>query len=470
MIKLLRWGVLLFPAALFFSYHPVISIGSSESMNIELSLALIYLVLFDVLAFVTLVREKRFARIFDHWKFLILPIFVTMSVFWSSNLVRGLLTAVMMWAVYFAVMAMVVLKDEIFYKGFSKRFLKWFFGASLVACAWCFVQCILDIAGVSSDCSLLCRGCVSGMFGFPHPNGFAVEPQFMGNLLLAPTIVGMVLVAACPSDTLRAALAKSSCSAEHVATKTIPLWKYVLTFVLMATVFLTFSRGAIYAMGVAAIFLTIYELVKKKNKHVFVLWPVMIVAFLFTLNLQGVMAEVGPTSDNYLTGVTKVLNQLSLGVIDVKVEKPVAESPASDVIFVNNEPMFDGYVEQSTNIRMSLTGSALKVWKKDFSTILFGVGIGGAGEALYAAGETGSPKEIVQNEYASLLLEIGAVGVLLTIMLVLSILKLVVRLDNSVTILSLMVAFMVTLFFFSGLPNALHIYLMPVMLSFYKKH
>ena len=223
-------------------------------------------------------------------------------------------------------------------------------------------------------------------------------------------------------------------------------------------------------MGVAAIFLTIYELVKMKNKHVFVLWPVMIVAFLFTLNLQGVMAEVGPTSDNYLTGVTKVLNQLSLGVIDIKVEKPVAESPASDVIFVNNEPMFDGYVEQSTNIRMSLTGSALKVWKKDFSTILFGVGVGGAGEALYAAGETGSPKEIVQNEYASLLLEIGVVGVLLTIMLVLSILKLVVKLDNSVTILSLMVAFMVTLFFFSGLPNALHIYLMPVMLSFYKKH
>jgi len=449
MIKLLKWGVLLFPAALFFSYHPVISIGSSESMNVELSLALIYLALFDVVSFVALVREKRFAQIFKQWKFLLFPIFATMSVFWSSNLMRGALTVVMLWAVYFAIMATVTLKDLLFEKGFSKRFYRWFFGASLVACGWCFLQCILDVAGVGPDCTLLCRGCVNGMFGFPHPNGFAVEPQFMGNLLLAPTIVSLCL------------LVKNKTNVKY----------YALSFVLMATVFLTFSRGAIYAMGVAAIFLTVYEMVKKKNRHVLVLWPVMVVAFAFTLNLQGVMAEVGPTSDNYLTGVTKVLNQLSLGVINIKVDKPAAEVETEpSEIMANTDPMFDGYVEQSTNVRMSLTNSALKVWRRDATTILFGVGLGGAGEALYAAGETGSPKEIVQNEYASLLLEIGVIGVLLVLMTVLAILKLVVKLDGSAMILSLIIAYAVTLFFFSGLPNALHIYIMPVMLSFYKKH
>ena len=439
--KILRGMVLVFPAVLYFSYYPVIALGFSESMNFELSLPLIYLVFFDVILLVALVREKMFVRMFDKWQFLVLPIFVTASVFWSSNLVRGMLTAATMWAVYFAIMGMVVLREKIMYKGFSRKFLKWFFGASLLACVWCFLQCLLDILGVSRDCTLLCQGCVSQMFGFPHPNGFAVEPQFMGNLLLAPTVVGMVLI----------------------ATKTTSLWRYALTFVLMATVFLTFSRGAIYAMVVAAVFLTIYYIVRTKKWHVMVLWPVMMVAFLFTLNLQGVMAELGPTNDNYMSGAAKVLNHLSLGVADLKVEKP-SDSPADG----GNEAVFDGYVEESTNVRMGLTNSALKVWRKDFTTMMFGVGIGGAGEAMYAAGETGSPKEIVQNEYASLLLEIGAVGVIIVVVTMLMVLKIALKLDNAGMILTLLVAYSVTLFFFSGLPNAIHIYLMPVMLGLVK--
>ncbi len=439
--KLLRGMILGLPAALFLSYYPVISLGNGDSMNFELSIAVIYLVIFDAVMFFALVQKKRFARLFDRWQFLILPIFVTASALWSGHFVRGVLTTGMMWAVYFAIMAIVVLRDEIFVDGFSKRFLKWFFGASLVASAWCIAQCVMDMLGVPSDCTLLCRGCVSRMFGFPHPNGFAIEPQFMGNLLLAPTIVAGV-----------------------IWTEKKKPYLLLLFFVFLSTLFLTFSRGAIYAFVLALIFMTIYYIVKKKSMLVWILWPVALVVFLFTLNAQGLMSEFGPMNETYVGGISKVINHLSLGVIDLKVEKPAtSDTEAKD------EAVFDGYVEESTNTRVGLTNSALKVWRKDFVTTMFGVGIGGAGEALYKAGEIDTPKEIVQNEYASLILEIGLVGVAIAIVTMIMALKIVLKLENSGMILTLIVAYLATLFFFSGLPNALHIYLLPVIFSVIKK-
>lgn len=92
---------------------------------------------------------------------------------------------------------------------------------------------------------------------------------------------------------------------------------------------------------------------------------------------------------------------------------------------------------------------------------MLGVGIGGAGQAMYDAGLTGSPKEIVQNEYASLLLETGIVGVIIVIIVVLMILKNIRKNPVSIIILSLMVSYGVSLMFFSGMVNALQIYLLP---------
>ena len=125
--------------------------------------------------------------------------------------------------------------------------------------------------------------------------------------------------------------------------------------------------------------------------------------------------------------------------------------------------MFDGYVAESTDTRLRLTGAAIEVWHGNFTTVMFGVGLGGAGTALYNAGLSPAPKEIVQNEYASLLLETGVVGIVLAgvlvVMVVMSIWK---RGDRG--ILMLVLAYGVTLFFFSGLPNALQIYLIPAVL------
>ena len=135
------------------------------------------------------------------------------------------------------------------------------------------------------------------------------------------------------------------------------------------------------------------------------------------------------------------------------------------------QAVFDGYVEESTDTRVRLSNVAVEVWRKDFGTMLFGVGIGGAGQALYANGLSPAPKEIIQNEYASLLLETGSIGVVLLILTIILIVRAAMK--KSViapVILTLTVAYAITLLFFSGLPNALHIYLLPALfISLYGK-
>ena len=96
--------------------------------------------------------------------------------------------------------------------------------------------------------------------------------------------------------------------------------------------------------------------------------------------------------------------------------------------------------------------------------MVLGVGIGGAGVALYDNGLSSSPKEIVQNEYASLLLEIGLIGVSLLVVMMVLVVRLVLKNPMRGLIMSLMVAYGVSLMFFSGFANALQIYLLPMML------
>lgn len=330
----------------------------------------------------------------------------------------------------------------------------------------------------------MCAGCVYQMFGFPHPNGFAIEPQFMGNLLLAPAIV---------ASARAVTVVKNTSGSDSLRFKLL-----LLLFIISATLFLTFSRGAIYAFVVAMVFLLIWAGVQRKNwREVGRVVATVVAAFLFTLNAQGIMAAVSPTNDTYQSGVAKALNHLSLGKIDVR-EKTTENSTGAMVNAENenaelstekweeNSSVFDGYVEGSTDTRIRLSNAAGEVWAKNSATVWFGVGIGGAGEALYRNGLSPAPKEIIQNEYMSLLLETGLVGIALFVLTLGLILRAIIKgvkvqsakeiktvkvkiattkttmlkSETAPIVLAMMVAYGITLLFFSGLPNALHIYLL----------
>lgn len=242
-LRKLYFGLLyILPAVLFFSYYPVIRLGSNSSMNFELSLPLIWLVIFDIIAFVGMVfcsrlsfnrklkvvtqkalkrpsatngerNERSSARndgseqacrvglfglqyrgISDRKFFLfaLFPLYATLSIFWSSNHTRAILTAGIIWLLFFAIFAIVYLSPLF---GLPSKFrptlIKAFFISSIIICVVCWGQCILDVCGIAREHTLLCVGCVSQTFGFPHPSGFAIEPQFMGNLLLAPTLLSL---------------------------------------------------------------------------------------------------------------------------------------------------------------------------------------------------------------------------------------------------------------------------------------
>lgn len=454
--KIYKILLMLFPVVLYFSYFPVISLGRDESMNFELSLPLVYLVIFDIVATFLVVVRGKLGLYVKKWQYLLFPIFASLSILWSSNVVRGVLTTGVMWAVFIAVFSIVALKDEVVGSGIRRKMLKVFLGASLLVCAWCLVQCILDLVGVPRGASLLCEGCVSVKFGFPHPNGFAIEPQFMGNLLLAPALMSGWL-----------ALKNKK--------------YYLLFFTFVATLFLTFSRGAIYAFGVAMVFLTAFKVVQARKtggeklwKKLGILWITIVLSFGFTLNLQGVMAELGPTSDTYGSAVAKVLNHLSLGIIDFREKKsePVDTSPivvasaeSLDVVdgetISKDEAEFDGYVEESTEARTRMTSNALTLWGSSFKNVIVGVGLGSAGKAMQEAGLIDNANEIVQNQYVASLLETGLIGVGLIILLLVLVLKYLIKVPVNSLLLTLLLAYGVSLCFFSGLPNALHIYLMP---------
>ena len=66
--KMFRGMVYVLPGVLFFSYQPLIHFGASESMNFEISLPLIWLVLFDLLVVVMGFKKRGFWRgILKHW-------------------------------------------------------------------------------------------------------------------------------------------------------------------------------------------------------------------------------------------------------------------------------------------------------------------------------------------------------------------------------------------------------------------
>lgn len=495
----------LMPAILFFSYYPLISLGKNATMNFELSLPLLWLVFFDLISFILLLsfyknpRPLRQTGLSDKRFFLfsLFPLYATLSIFWSTNPLRSLLTAGVLWLTFFAVFALLflfpLLKPHAHWRQF---FLKSLFISAALVSAFCWLQSVLDLIGLARSDTLLCAGCTFWTFGFPHPSGFAIEPQFMGNLLLAPTLLAIYLLAFTDSSRPRP--------------KSHQAWLWFFACFFSATLFLTLSRGAIYAFAVALFVLFLFALFRHRHWQPVIIIPV--VTFFLTLTAQGIFSALSPTPDTFHSGVAKVVHQLSLGIIDIRPKAATPPTP-SDSTADDNQAIFDGYIPASTNVRLGLNSLGLQTWLSSPKLFLVGAGLGGAGIAMHSAfpeHELALPNAIVQNEPISLLLELGLVGAILVIFSLLLAFcaplfppkfldgravpatpeklknstpetakptraltrPLLARLRASVfwahpalpLLLALIIAYLITLNFFSGLPNALQIYLMPPLL------
>lgn len=411
-------------------------------MNYELSLTLIYVVILAIVGLPRVWRYRselrqsglvRLANAFVGWSGL--------CVIWSDNRTRGLLTFavyVMLYLVFLVLVAERRLLCQLLPK--LVRVAIW---ATISACLLAIAQMVLGTFVITNRHSLgLCAGCVAGQFGFIRPNLLAIEPQFLGSLLLAPLLYITYL-------TLRG---------KHDYAK-----QPLLLVLMLTTLWLTLSRGAIYAYLASLVVMIL--LVRKWRRMLAVVGSVAL-SLVICLICQGALASANSRIDSSFTqAVSTSLNHLSMGIIRLPYQRKSPTSLPSIPREHDKQPAYRGYVAESTNVRLSLTKTALAVWRSNrLGQQLFGTGLGSAGIVL--ARHTGSQyqKEIVQNEFVEVLLERGLVGLALLGGLVVLYGRLCFQRRDYLA-LAILVAYLTQWCFFSGLPNALHIYLVLALLS-----
>ena len=433
---------LMAPIMIWFSYLPQISLAEDGTMNYELSLTLIYVVILAIVGLPRIwyhrseLRQSRpvwLASAFVGWSGL--------CVIWSDNHTRGLLTFAVYAVLYLVFLALVA--ERRLLCQLLPKLVRVAIRATASACLLAIVQIILGTFVVTDRHTLgLCAGCVAGQFGFIRPNLLAIEPQFLGSLLLAPLLYITYL-------TLRG---------KHDYAK-----QPLLLVLMLTTLWLTLSRGAIYAYLASLVVMVL--LVRKWRRQLAVVGSVAL-SLVICLICQGALASANPRIDSSFTqAVSTSLNHLSMGIIRLPYQQKSPTSLPSIPREHDKQPAYRGYVAESTNVRLSLTKTALAAWRSNrLGQQLFGTGLGSAG--LVLARQTGSQyqKEIVQNEFVEVLLERGLAGLALLGGLVVLYGRLCFQRRDHLA-LTILVAYLMQWCFFSGLPNALHIYLVLALLS-----
>jgi len=436
------------PLMIFFSFYPMINLGMSHGMHFEISLLEAYLVLFVLVNLssiwrnrVALLRSRAVQLVF------VFCAFSTLSLFWTPNFIKGFLICGILWLLFGCFLAFASYPN--LKKLLPTLFKVLIFSACLMA-VFGFFQIFAEIIGLPQNISLLCDGCLARELGFTRITGFAIEPQFFGSLLLAPVLLLLHKFISAKSDyKLNLCLA-----------------------LLLVAVFLTLSRGAIYALAIGILVLIFIN--RKNFKRVFFSLAIVLGTFILSLAIQGASVELNPkrTGDNFYSAISRVIHQLSLGIVDIRPHlqsnssSPEEQTPSIDSssivapgepILPPDSPILDGYVEESTNIRNLLTKLSLQAWAKTPANVVFGTGVGSTGFVLhrYFPDQVGDT-EITQNQYTETLLENGLIGFSLFAALIV----LLFRATRKHQFLwAIFAAFLVQWLFFSGYPNALHVYL-----------
>ena len=460
--------VLCLPAILFLSNFPLLQFGENFSMHFKLNLPLLWLGLFSLLSVKTAVNYFK-----AHLKTPLLgfPIVLMISCLTSINPIRALFTFLVVSCLVISIIAL----SEFFHQmpvpkkpQFLNQLKRIFLTSSAIISLFCILQLLADALGLSNTITRICSNCTTQIFGFPHANGLAIEPQFMGSLLISPLFFAL------------------NSLLENKNKKSQIKLTLVVILIFMALL-LTLSRGAIFSVVIALFFLLVFLKSLKKTLKIAGLTTISVI---LALVFQGSLATVGPTDASFEQAVSTAVNQLTLGKIALvdnqtqsksennseSIKSPTeisAESTEISAEFTKNPtenqakdptPRFTGYVAESTDRRLELATFALKITAAHPTNTLFGTGLGSAGTEMYVhfPKQQGHEKEIVQNQYLETILEIGFIGLILLILSLVTFIKLSSFNFEPYTVATLL-AFAISLCFFSGYPNALHIYLLPVI-------
>ena len=440
------------PIAIWFSFHPTMSFGQSDTLNPKLSITLIYAV---ILALVGLPKiwHNRHALTKDKsvWIVSIFVLWSGLSLFWTDNLLRGVLTFGVVGILQLIFLAALSERKKLqkILPSLVKIFIVMAVTMSIFAWGQMFAGIWLD-----HSLTLLCNGCVAEQFGFVRPNGFTIEPQFLGSLLIVPALILLWKI-------LRQ---RNS-------------WTTNAVFIFISsTLMITLSRGAIFAfmVGVAILLIQIFAI--KNLRKISIGVGFIIMSMIVALSLQGLTTVINPNfNETFSSAIARSLNQISMGIIKINVNSGENESKTStdeisefseieslEVVNQQTAPNFDGYVEESTSIRLRLSELAIRTWAENSITMIAGIGIGGAGVAMNNKfpNEIGA-REIVQNEFVEILLERGVVGAVIFVTIIIG---LIYKTRQQKVLWAIIMAFLVQWNFFSGYPSALHIFLIFIVI------
>ena len=426
------------PFAMWFSYYPNFHFGKSAGANLEFSIALIYIVVL-ALAGIKVIYQNRKKLIknnavlltgfFVFWNFL--------TILNTQNLLRTVLVSgvwLVLWLDFLVILSLS--KNKVLFQKITKNFI---FSSLVIAC----LSIIQVIYGAWTDWGL-CAGCKAQGFGFVRPSVFAIEPQFFGSMLLAPIVL----------------LTHKFFSKKASKFEKITLW------ILLFSLYLTLSRGAIFAAFFAILILIFVSQPFSKRKilsNIIISMSFVFSSFLSGMIFHAIFTELNPRiSDGFYDSISKSVNQMSLGKIKLpKIEKtgnyeinePEIESnnlnskePTEKYVEKPKKAMFDGYVEKSTNERTKMSDLAIETWLSNPFVVFFGVGSGASGTAiLNSTHQIANSSEIVQNEFLSILLELGFFGFVIWLLIIFGIFQ---KTRKEKYIWSIFVAFLVQWIFF----------------------
>jgi hypothetical protein len=428
--KLIKWNTLswserlflLLPIFLFFGYQPHIYFGSHFGMNLDLSILQIFLALFVVVSLPQIWRARReLIRSRAVWLTLPFVLICAVSLFWTLNMVRAVLTLAVILLLFAVFLSIVANKKTHKLLG---AFLQMLMIAAIGASIFAWYQVVGEAVGLPAWATLLPDVYQSQVFGFARPTAFAAEPQFLASLLLAPVLL----------------LAHSFINKEGDTRKT-GLWLLFLAVTLVVTI----SRGAL--LGLALGFVVLAVINYKHVKHLAAVAGIFVLSAILALCLAGLAAQINQRNNaSFYTSIQKTVDHYTLGIVKLPSQKSSSDSSGGQ-----------GYVKESTTSRLSNSGAALDIWAASGKNLVFGIGLGGTGYAYRQYYGSGTDRAIVNNEYIELLLENGLLG-LASFAIILALLVWWLIRSKQLIWLAIVAAFAVQWCFFSGYPNAMHIY------------
>ena len=432
--------VLLAPVAVWFSYFPTISFGRQSGTNLELSIAVICAVIVALVGLPQIWNRRQF--LWQQKAVWLLAMFVgwnLLSVIWSVNPLRSILVSGL-WSVLFLDFLVIYSLPSL------KKMVSPLMSITVTtAVAMSLLAIVQVVYGAWFDWGL-CNG-------FVRPSGFAIEPQFFGSLLIAPILLVSYRL-------LR-----------DKATK----YDVISLCLMFMALYLTLSRGAMYAVVAAVLVQTVlvsWRTSANWLRPLAVVVMVLVGSFVFGMMWHGIFTQLNPrVADGFYQSITKSISHLSLGKINLpnltpqQLPQESTSATSSQEVTPDSPPkaVFDGYVAKSTEERTGMSQLALEVWIKSPTQFLFGVGAGGAGRAIFQqSGKTSGEFEIVQNEFLSIGVELGIVGVVLLLVLLLALCRKTYA--KKALAWPIILGFVLQWMFFSGLPNALHIYFVAMLM------